>query len=316
MIRGLFYSQGKVSSVQDEGQIRAALKNGQGVLWMDFHDARPEEWILLDEVFHFHPLAIADSMSVQRDPKVNVFDDHIFLVCYALATRNNRPHPLELDLFLGANYVVTIHKEEIPCLKNVQACGQKPFESGSAFLMHSILDALVEDYMPVVERLNTQLDKAETAMLAKTTTGILQEIFGIKKEIIHLRRVIGPMRDAVGRLTREDMPILDAKVRMYFRDTAEQLFRISMFLDAYKDLATSAQELYMSTISNKNNEIIKTLTIITTIILPLTLITGIYGMNFEGMPELHWKYGYHWAMALMFLTVTGSIYYFKRRKWF
>ncbi len=316
MIQGLYYSNGQLQTVSEEQQFLDCLKDPQGVLWLDFNNSTADEWILLDEVFHFHPLAISDSMTAQHSPKINLFGDHLFMVAYAMVFKTKKAGVLELDLFLGPNYVITIHKGDIACLQQARAMGQKIFELGSAFLMHYILDTLVEDYMPVVERLNAQLDKVEQSMAAKTTNELLQEIFNIKKELINLRQVVGPMRDTINRLTRDDIPLLNPKVRLYFRDTYEQLFRVAMLLDTFKDLATSAQEMHLSLVANKNNEIIKTLTIITTIILPLSLITSFYGMNFVHMPELHWEYGHLLVLTAMALLVAGSIYYFRRRHWF
>lgn len=316
MIQGWYYSKGGLKPVQEEDQIRACLKDQQGVLWVDFHNATAAEWILLDEVFHFHPLAIGDSMNVQHSPKISLFGDCLFMVVYALNMKNRKPVTTELDLFLGQNYVVTSHKGEVPSLQRARDTGEKIFESGAAFLLHYIIDTLVEDYLPVVEKLNDQLDKIEQSVSHKSTMELFHEIFGVKKEIIHLRTVIGPMRDTINKLIRDDIPLITPQVRMYFRDTFEQMFRISMMLDTYKDLATSAQELQVSLMTNKNNEIMKTLTIITTIILPMTLVTGIYGMNFKNMPELDWKYGYFLVIGLMVAVATASVYFLKKKKWF
>lgn len=322
MITTISFSSGKISYNVPKDSIAKTIALPGNILWTDIKHPSPDELAMLDETFHFHPLAIDNCLNSFYTPKVANFDEYVFLTFYSVKyeSLNRKLHMSPLNIFVGKNFVVTFHREEVSAVPEAfNMIKLNPCETlalGPDFTAYIILDLLTEGHLKMLDDLSDRIDKIEERVFTSKSQEVSNDIFRLKKEILHLRRIITPMRDAASRLTREDIMVISARVKIYFHDIHDRLFRVCETIDTYKDIVISTQELQISLISNKTNQIVKILTIITTVIMPLALISGIYGMNFRHMPELEWKYGYFAILFLMFAIAVMSLIIFKRKKWF
>jgi magnesium transporter len=209
--------------------------------------------------------------------------------------------------------------DPIPSLKTAWERAEKNLSimaGGSDNLLYQVIDSLVDNYFPVIDMLDTRIDKIENEVFSNPTESTLKQIFSQKNDILFLRRAISPQRETINLLAKGDHSFISPATGIYFRDIGDNLMFILDTIETYRDTLSSSLDAYLSNITNKTNEIMKTLTVIATIMMPLTLITGIYGMNFKYMPEITWKFGYLGAYAIMALVACGMLIYFKKNKWF
>jgi magnesium transporter len=280
-----------------------------------------EELALVKKAFGLHPLTVEDCVNTNARPKIDQFPTYLFLTLHAAVFNPSilKVKTLELNICVGKNYLLTVHMDTIPSLSTAWDRTEKNasiMASGSDNLLHLVIDSLVDNYFPVIDMLDTKIDKIEKEVFSNPKEEILEQIFSLKNEIIFLRRQISPQRETINMLAKGDHSFISPAIGIYFRDISDNLMFILDTIETYRDTLTGALDAYLSNITNKTNEIMKTLTIITTIMLPMTLITGIYGMNFKHMPEIGWKFGYYGAYALMALVACGMFMYFKKNKWF
>ena len=297
------------------------LGKKETVVWVDIQKPNEKDMQFLEKHFSFHPLAIEDSMTTIQRPKIDRYDGYLFIVLHAaiLSAHRDKATSLELDSFVGENYVVTVHLKPISSVTSTwERCKKHPgiMSQGAAYLFYYLSDALVDNYFPILERVDKDIQKAEDRVFKDGDSGTLSKIFDLKENVLLLRRILGPQRETMNFIARGDYsPIIPSKLSIYFRDVSDLLARINDSLDTYRDMLTSAQDGYLSVTSNKLNEIMKVLTIIATIMMPLTLITGIYGMNFRFMPEIEWRYGYFVVISFMVSLAIGMLLFFKKKKW-
>ncbi len=295
------------------------LADKQNLVWLDMEKATPEEASLLSTCFNFHPLAIEDCITETLLPKIDNFGDYLFLVLHgSLAAVDQAFATSEINFFLGRNYLVTYHDEPSRSINRAKdRCLKKgpAMTLGADFLLHDILDGMVDHYFPVLDRFDQAIEKIEEEIFSNPKREILNEIIGLKKEVMALRRVTGPQREILNRLSRDKFRVISSKAAIYYRDVYDHLVRIADLSDSYRDLVSGTLDSYLSQISHRLNEIMKVLTIFTATIMPLTLITGIYGMNFEHMPELQSRYGYFAVLGVMLVVGVGMFWYFRRKKW-
>lgn len=302
-------------------QLWASLQNAKRFTWIDFDNPEDHETELLATVFKFHPLSIEDCIQVSHYPKIDDFDEYLFLVVHApkLTQTGERIKTTELNVFIGKNYLVTYHVEPVDSVQNVmEKCELNPSQfigKGGDFLLYHILHMMAENYLPILDTLDDEIGKMEADIFLSPTSKLLANIFTLKKDILYLRRIIGPQRDTINLLSREPFPTISKKSRIYFRDVYDNLFRIYLITDSYRDVIAGSLEAYLSVVAQKTNAIMKTLTIFASIVLPLTFITGIYGMNFEWMPFLHSHYGFWVSVGLMGLIGVALLIFFRRKKW-
>lgn len=318
-------------AIQEKNKNAEILKNLEDIssylgkkdarVWVDIQKPTQTDMQFIGRHFSFHPLAIEDCMTSIQRPKIDRYDNYLFIVLHAaiLAPHKDKASSLELDSFIGENYVVTVHLKPIPsvsatwqrCIKHIGIMSR-----GAAYLFYFLADALVDNYFPILEKLDKEIQKAEDAIFKHADSTVLSKVFDLKENVLILRRILGPQRETMNFIARGGYhPIIPAELSVYFRDVSDLLARINDNLDTYRDMLTSALDGYMSITSNKLNEIIKVLTIIATIMMPLTLITGIYGMNFRFMPEINWRYGYFAVMLIMISLAGGMLLFFKKKKW-
>ena len=269
-------------------KIKQALKIKNGLLWVDFVNEPNEtcEPILLN-VFGFHPLPVEDALQETHTPKVDDWGDYVYIVLDALVYENPATdgtlHLHELDVFLGRNYVVTHHDESIAAIDQVwEACQRDPrhTQSGADHLLYRILDYLVAAYMPIVEKIDDEIDVIEDQVLSKATTETLEHIFSLKRSLLSMRRVITPQREVLNKLARDDYQVIDSHDRVFFRDVYDHLVRLQDLNESMRDMLSGTLDIYLSVVNNRMNDVMKTLTVITTLFMPISFIAGFFGMNF------------------------------------
>lgn len=300
-----------------------ALADRDGLLWVDLEAADALEAGLLDEVFHFHRLAIDDCLNTFVDPpKIDDYGAYLFIVVQGIKVdgTGERLETTELDFFLGPNYVVSFHQAPFPSVTTLrQRCQVESYpaiERGADFLAHQLIDGLVDDFQPVVQALEELTDRLEEGVLERPERPLLQKVLNLKRDTLRLRRTLLPQRDVVNRLSRGEFPrFIRQEVQIFYRDIYDHLVRTEEMIEVNRDLVEGVLTIYLSVVSNRLNEVMKWLAVVSTIILPMTLVAGIYGMNFEYMPELHWRLGYPMALAIMVAITLGLVVYFRRRDW-
>lgn len=292
------------------------------VIWVDMSDPDEGDKRVLEDLFKFHPTVVEDMLADAPTPKSQRFDDYLYLVFHGLldgCETRGEVQTCDLDLFLGKNYVLSSHDERLPAGKHVLGLVQKDpkiFEKGPAYIAYLLIDHLTDRYLPLMEKLDDEIDDVETTIM-KGNPGpqILEDVFDIRHRLQRLRRVGLHQREILHRLSRGDYDIVPPDIQPYFRDAYDQFIRVVDMNDSFRDIVNGAMEAHISVQGHKLNEIMKVLTLISTIMLPLTFIAGVYGMNFEEMPELHMRFGYPGAIFVMLTIAVGFYAYFKRKGW-
>lgn len=319
MIWTIRYSQEKGVRVSTDAAQASLAKEPGEVVWIDFEQPTETEFRVLASRFGFHPLAVEDCAGEIHHPKIDEYEGYVFVVMHGvdIAATGEQFATTELNIFLGRDYLVTYHRDKMPCVEHTrEAAAKQPriMEEGPDFILYEILSRLAESYTEVIEGFSDRTEEVEEEIFADASTRTLQEVTRLKRELLHLKRVAGPQREVLWRLSRE-AEVVDEKARIYYSDVYDKFYRISETADTYRDLLTGLLDAYLSVVSNKTNEVMKVLTVIATIMMPLTVVVGIYGMNFAHMPELQWKYGYPLVWGVMALTAGGLLGYFRRRGW-
>lgn len=294
--------------------------NRHGLLWIDVVDATAEDFALLEQEFAFHPLALEDASKRLQRPKIDEYDGYLFLTFYHLDDRVSPPTPVEIDLFIGTNYLVTIRSGESPEIeatserwcRYAEMLGQR----GVGFLLYSLLDVIVDGYFPVLDTLYEDFESLEERIFESHDRQVQRDIFALRRQLIGLRKVIAPERDVLNVLVRRDTPILGDDATIYFQDVYDHVLRVTDALDSFRDLLSGALDASLSVSSNRLNKVMKTLTASSIVLMSMTLVASVYGMNFVHMPELDWMLGYPWALGLMLAIGGVLVGIFRRIDWF
>jgi magnesium transporter len=292
----------------------------RNVVWADVSDPTSQDFADLAEEFGFHPLSIEDCRNEHQRPKVEEFPGYYFIVLYEaeLSGPQDRLELRELNIFLGANYLVTVHSRPIRAIGTAARLWHEwtdRAEQGAGLLAYLLMDAIVDDYLPLLDILSDRMDDLEDQIFGTFRPESIEDIFRIKKQLLHLRRSITPLRDVFNTMLRREQPIFAREIYVYFQDVFDHLIRVADTIDTMRDMLGSTMDAYLSVQGNRMNIIMKRLTSIATILMSVTLIAGIYGMNFGQMPELGWKYGYVFALSWMLVIGLVLYFYFKRRNW-
>jgi magnesium transporter len=305
----------------DEAAIRDHLERDH-FFWLDLTAPGHDELVKLGELFGFHPLALEDTEHFNQRPKLDNYGDYVFLVFYgAWRHSDDDMEPLrEVHLFVSGKYVVTVHRDPLPPLDDQRAQLSGRVLHSEQFLLYRILDALTDSYFPILGQMDDEIDNLEAAVIENPTDEVLQRLFALKRQLVAMRKVVSPQRDLFARSVDQvaELPGLELDERDYFRDVYDHLIRISDLIDSYRDLLSGATDLYLSTVSNRQNEVMKQLTIIATIFLPLAFITGFFGQNFGYMVNhlitSEWTF---WVIGVgsMLATVVGLVIFFRRKGW-
>jgi magnesium transporter len=291
----------------------------QTTIWVDVVDPTPEEITRIGEEFHFHPLALEDVARGNQRPKVDHYDDYQFIVFYGLTIAANRCQSREVDIFLGKHYMVTFHKSDLPIFAQIadrwRNNAVKLGNHSVGFLLHSLLDALVDEYFPVLDDIAERSEDLEEAIILAGQPTLQAEILRLRRELLLIRRVAGPERDVLNVLIRRDPPLFGSKEIVYFQDVYDHLLRVTDTVDIYRDMLSSVLDANLSMVSYTLNVVVKRLTSASIILMSISIVAGIYGMNFVFMPELDWHWGYPFALGLMVLIATAEVGIFRRIGW-
>lgn len=304
-----------------QAELPALLKEPGTVVWIDMVEPQQPEQQLLAEVFEFHPLVIEDMIADASTPKIERFDGYLYIVFHGLvegAEKTGQPKTCDLDVFLGRNYLITSHGPNLAAEKEAHRAVQKSpelFRQGPAYLCYLLVEHMTERFLPLMERLDHEIDQLETDIVKVQSPKVLETVFDLKHRLQKLRRVGLHQKEMLNRLGRGDFDLIPVETRPFFRDAYDHFVRVVDLNDSFREIVSGAMDAYISMQSHRMNEIMKVLTLISTIMLPLTFIAGVYGMNFEVMPELHWQYGYFTAIGAMLVTAIVFFAFFRRRGW-
>lgn len=303
------------------------LADQTNVVWVDIRGENAEqrkaaEHLLLN-IFKFHHLTVEDCVETRNQPKVEAFPNYLYFIVHGVRPGETSPTNFvtkELDGYLGPNYVVTFHVERFRSIKSVkQQIRSSTFacERGAAYLLHQILDVLVDHYMPLVDDFDDVIDELEERVLSHQQLGsaVLEDIMDVRRAVARLKRISTRQLEVLYRMSHGEFRQIPENIIPFFRDVHDHLLRVSDLSESYRELITGLVEIHFSVVTNKTNDVMKTLAVVSAIILPLSLIAGIYGMNFEHMPELRTRYGYFATLGFMAILTIGLLAYFWRRKW-
>jgi magnesium transporter len=304
-------------------RIREILQAGEGELWVDIDSTSMHQHALLEKVFEFHPLSIEDTLSPGTRVKLEEYDRYVFVVMAVVRFDEGTPDPFDLAtsnlyFFLGKNFLVTVHA--IPS----KSCGtvrdrlmRNPelLARGAEMTMHNIIDQAVDAYFPLVEQLNALVDGLEERLFEQFDEKLIHEIFKAKRAAFSLRRHVGPLREVLNILTNRPCTHIRAETQLYYRDVYDHTIRIVESVDTVRDLLAGVLETYLSQTSNRMNKVMKQLSIVATIALPLIVVGGIYGMNFSQMPWTHHPFGFYGALLTMAAVSGVMLLWLKKNRW-
>jgi len=300
----------------------AWIKPGSGIyVWVDLDQPTPDEAKVLSDAFHFHQLAIEDALSELHHPKIESYGDYLYVILHGIDfhASEHRFTTKDIDFFLGSQFLVTVHpgvsrsigKVGVVCSRDPRMLGEGP-----GMLLYRIVDTMVDNYRPEVDKLSEKLDKLEKEVFERPNTQMARRILNFKKDISSLRQTVLPQRDVVGRLARREFPMISEQLAYGFRDVHDHLVRLSDEAMFSQDRITSILDAHLSAVSNQLNQVMKVLTIIATLFMPLTVLTGMYGMN---VPLPHLPGGEHaqfwWVCGIMFALSAAMLGYFRKKGW-
>jgi magnesium transporter len=319
--------------VDSSGKLSACkLPNGEDphVLWLNVDGIHEASVVAaLGQQFRLHPLLLEDVMNTEQKPKIDLYDDHRVSAPVVYVTlkmlhhdaRRQEIDPEHISLVLGANYLIAFQEERTgdvfqPVLERIQSSAGKTRRNGADYLLYSLMDLIVDHYFVVVEGLGEKLDDVEDRIIREVAgRDTLAMLYTLKREMTFLRRHIQPLREMLGVLLREETPLVQPGTLPFLRDLHDHVNQVMETIDSYRELIPGLLDVYLSTASNRMNSVMKTLTIFSAIFMPLTFIAGIYGMNFDNMPELHTRTGYFWTLGAMAAIGLSMVVYFRRRGW-
>lgn len=295
------------------------------VVWVNVYGLGDLATILkLGEIFSLHNLSLEDVLNVTQRPKVDEHEKYIYIVT-RLTTMVNELSSEQISLFLGSNFVLTFQEKKGDCFDGVRDRLRKGKgkirNDGADYLAYALIDSIVDHAYPLLEHYGERLEELELKVLDNPDQLTLREIHTIKRELLQVRRAVWPMRELLNTLMRESMPFIEKDIVIYLRDCYDHTIQVIDLLENYREIATGLVDIYLSMVSNKMNDVMKVLTIIATIFIPLSFIAGLYGMNFSheaspwNMPELYWRYGYPFALSVMVVMSGSMLFYFRRKGW-
>ncbi|HZD02621.1 MAG TPA: magnesium/cobalt transporter CorA [Actinomycetes bacterium] len=320
MIRAHVFREGQELTAVAPGDLAEARAEPHTLIWVDLVSPSAEELQEVGEEFGIHPLALEDCRDRHQRPKVDEYHDHIFLVAYGAepSGETTRSALHEVDIVTAKQFVLTVHNgtplHTETIARRVRAHPELA-PSGAGFLLYVVLDELVDSFFPTLDAIGDRVEDLEEAIFDGQPRPIQTAIYELRRDLIAIRRVTGPMRDAMVVLLRRDLGLFTPEAQRYLQDIYDHLIRVVEQVEDYQDLTSGALEVNLSVASNRVNEVAKTLTAWAAIFAEITLITGIYGMNFRRMPELGWRFGYAWALGVMATAAAGLWLYFRRKQW-
>jgi magnesium transporter len=304
-------------------RIRDIVQSGDGELWVDIDSTNNHQHALLEKIFEFHPLSIEDTLSPGTRVKLEEYDRYLFVVMAGLRFDRATPDPFDLEtfnlyFFLGRNYLVTVHAIPSPSCDTVRerlVRSPDQLARGAEMMMHGIIDQAVDAYFPLVEDLNDLVEALETKVFDEFDRKLVHDIFTAKRTALAVRRHVGPLREALNVLSSRPTTYIRSETQLYYRDIYDHTIRITESVDTTRDLLTGVLETYLSETSNRMNQVMKQLSIVATLALPLVVLGGIFGMNFSRMPLIHDPLGFFWALGGMAAVSAVMLWWLRRSGW-
>jgi magnesium transporter len=327
MLKAFVYeAASKQTRVANREEIVSLQQQPGNFLWLDVQDPTSEDFQKLADDFSLNEIAIHNAQSHRHHPKLDLYEDHFFSVIHGVHDNSTpeRYEPVCVSFFLGRNFLISIHPVLNEFAEFQKQCekGKPILCEGPARLLHLMFDKIVDEFMPFMEQVSHRVQKLEDQVLKTQTTEIFEEAFLLKRTLVYLRQTVVHQKDVLLRLTQQDLEFTEEDDRIFFLDIANNITRVLDQVDSLRDIVTNLVETNVALATQRLNEVMKVLTIISTIFLPLTFIVGIYGMNFDydvsvlNMPELHAPLGYPLVMLAMTTIALGMVIFFKRKRWF
>ncbi len=304
---------------QDE--VKTAFASGEGLLWVDFFETTAEDGAFMEQALKFHHLAVEDCVSpLIHPPKMDDFGEYIFIIVHGInhAVETELVETAELALFLSTNFVVTNHNFHLYSTQSIKQLVEddgRPMKRGADFLAHALIDALVDNVLPTIDKMSDVAEEIEEEVVNNPHQGTLESILKLKRSTLRVHRVMAPQRDVLNRLSRGECRQIRDETQIFYRDIFDHIVRIEDLNQTIRDRAANALSTYLSSVANRQNDVMKLLSTVATIFLPLSLLAGIYGMNFEYMPELSWRWGYFAVLSVMGAAVISLVWWFWARQW-
>ncbi|MBD3277743.1 MAG: magnesium/cobalt transporter CorA [Candidatus Aegiribacteria sp.] len=299
----------------------SALCSSDNVVWINvlgIHDPKVVEEI--GEHFRIHPLTVEDIVNTSRRPKFEDFESYIFLVLRMLEYSSGEMSSEQVSLLLGSNYVITFQEKAgdvfSPVRDRIRNCKGRIRKFGADYLAYALMDAVVDSYFLMLESIGNRIEEVEDRVVLEPEPETVSEIHRFKRAMLYMRRTVWPLREEISQLEQSGSDLVRDSTQIFFRNLYDHTIQVIDTTETYRDTVSGMHDTYLSSVSNRMNEVMKVLTIIATIFIPLTFIAGVYGMNFRNMPELYWEYGYYITLGVMFLVAVAMVIYFKRKKWF
>ncbi|WP_287588788.1 magnesium/cobalt transporter CorA [Candidatus Borrarchaeum sp.] len=296
------------------------FKDTPTVTWINIDGIHEVEIIeKLGNHFEIHPLILEDILNTEQRPKIDDFESYIFVVLKMLYYEENEIKIEQISLILGSNFVISFQEQPTdvfdPIRERIRNLVGRIRKQGSDYLAYTLLDTIVDNYFIILEKVGETIEFLEEELVENPTSETLHQLHKLKREMIALRKSVWPLREVISRLERLENPLIRESTDIYLRDVYDHTIQVIDAVETYRDMLSGMFDIYLSSISNKMNEVMKVLTIIATIFIPLTLIAGIYGMNFKLMPELEWQFGYPFTLLMMFALGLVMTIYFRMKKW-
>ena len=298
------------------------FRDNPQITWINVEGLHDSEAIqTLGKHYGMHPLIVEDILNTEQRPKIDFFDEYVLVVLKMLyfdeATKKIRSE--HVSLVIGKNYVISFQEKARdvfdPVRDRIRTNKGRIRKMGADFLAYSLIDAIIDNYFIILENIGDSIEKIEDELVSHAKSGTLKEIYNFKRETLMLRKSVWPLREVTSRLQKSESDLISKKTAVYFNDIYDNTIQVIDAIEIYRDMIAGMLELYLSSVSNRLNEIMKVLTIIATIFIPLTFITGVYGMNFRHMPELEWRWGYYVIWAVIIFMGSVMLMYFKKREW-
>jgi magnesium transporter len=293
-----------------------------GVTWIDVSGiAEVGHLERLGECFKLHPLVLEDILNVDQRPKIEDYEDYLYIVLKTISSQAQIDEIVaaQISLILGPNFVLSFHEDSEDLFKTIReriiTAKGRIRKAGADYLAYALMDLIVDNYFVALEQFGDQVEFMEEEVVRRAVPATLQTVHHLKNHMIILRRTLWPLREVIGRLERRESPLIQETTAVYMKDVYDHTIIAIDTVETYRDILSGLLDIYLSSVSNRLNEVMKVLTVIATIFMPLTFIVGLYGMNFKHMPELEWHYGYYGCLAFMALLAGCMVFYFKKRKW-
>ena len=297
-------------------------RTGSPFCWINIdglHDIRAIEEIGTE--FSIHPLVLEDCLNTRQRPKIDDHEQYLFIVLkmFRFNKETAEVEEEQISYLLGSDYVISLQEREgdvfTPVRERLRTGKGRLRKAGPAYLFYTLLDAVVDNYFYVIDALNERIETLDAEVITNPRPSTLQNIYILKQEVLNLRKNIAPLREVLSKLLKEPHVLIDNATKIYFSDVFDHFLQVLESIDTQRELLSGLIDLYMTSISNRTNEIMKVLTLMAAIFIPITFVAGVYGMNFQRMPELEWEYGYLFAWTIMLSIVAGMLIFFRNKNW-